>query len=97
MEAITAFWSVVGEILMILYVGYCFRGWVRRGCWFPRYFHVLAFALYGLGWLAFRSLGSTRGVTLLAASLLLPAIAYILFIAFGGVEAAAEAREKKSL
>ncbi|HVG07399.1 MAG TPA: hypothetical protein VNM67_06820 [Thermoanaerobaculia bacterium] len=97
MEAIKALWDVIGSILMALYVGYCFWAWAKRGGWVPRYFHVLAFTLYGLGWLALRSLGDARGVTLLVASLVFPAIAYILFIAFGGVEAAAEAREKKSI
>ncbi|MEA2564164.1 MAG: hypothetical protein QOH06_5668 [Acidobacteriota bacterium] len=97
MEAINDLWSVVGSIVAILLLGYFFRAWAKRGGWFPRYFHVLAFALYGLGFLALRSLGNARGLTLLAASLLFPAIAYFLFIALGGVEAAAEARERKRI
>ncbi|MFL6199076.1 MAG: hypothetical protein ACJ76J_07865 [Thermoanaerobaculia bacterium] len=80
---------------MFLVVTYCFRAWIRRGGWIPRYFHILALVLYGVGFLALRALSSASGVTLLAVSLLFPAIAYILFIALGGVEAAAEARERK--
>lgn len=80
---------VYGVILAIAAV-YNIRAWIQRKFWCPAYVHVLAIASYGFCLLALGGFDLKRGLF----SLVLPCFVYVAFVAYGGVEAAAQRRDQ---
>lgn len=80
---------ILGVIFAVAAV-YNIRAWIQRKFWFPTYVHVLAIVSYAVFLLAFGDF-NLKGWIL---SLVLPLFVYGVFVAWGGVEAAAQRRDR---
>lgn len=71
------------------------RAWRERKLWFPAYVHILAIFSYGICLLAFDVFGSSGWILGSFLTLLVPCFVYSAFVVLGGVEAAAERRDRR--
>lgn len=80
---------VLSTMLVIMAV-FNIRAWIERKFWFPTYVHVLAIFSYVIFLLALGAFDVKRWIF----TLVLPCLVYGAFVVYGGVEAAAQRRDR---